>query len=158
TDGGKIVIDDTSGSSAGNLTVADINGGHAAQDLGITGSIAGGTLTGSDVYTISKNFALSEINDGNQMYLTSGNDLQITARDGTVLDIDLNGSKTVDDVLKKVNNATGNSGKVVASLDNGHLVLSDTTGGSGTLTVANLNGANVVNELGLNRTPSGNTL
>jgi flagellar hook-associated protein 2 len=161
--GDKLVLIDTTGSGSGSITVTERNGGRSAADLGLLGTTAGGELQGSSVYNVTGNFRLDRINDGLSLRLTEGQpDLKITLSDAaaTVLDIDINGSVTLNDVVKKINGATGNAGKVSASVTNGRLVLTDTTGGGGpnAFSVANIGGTNVTNVLGLTDAPVGNTL
>jgi len=91
------------------------SGGTTAAQLGIR-SLHAGTL-------------LSELNNGRGVDIVAGRaDLRITAKDGTVYDVNLDGSVTVQDVIDAINAAT--AGTVVASLaasGNG-LRLVDTTG------------------------------
>ncbi len=93
------------------------NGGTTAADLGIR-TLAGSTL-------------LAEMNSGFGVPVDEGT-LDITRRDGSVLNIDLSGSVTVQDVLDKINavdppylqaslNGVGNG---IAILDNPALALS----------------------------------
>ena len=44
-------------------------------------------------------------------------DLKFTLRDGSTFRVSLNGATKVQDILDKINNATGNGGKLVASFD-----------------------------------------
>ena len=88
-DGDRLVLDDTSGGT-GNLIVEDVFGSSTATSLGIEGSVASSTLTGSDIRFVSGATALSLLNDGNGVHIVDGStDLTITARNGTVLQIDL---------------------------------------------------------------------
>ncbi|MDA1212415.1 MAG: flagellar filament capping protein FliD [Planctomycetota bacterium] len=147
---GHFVLTDTSGSTSSNLIVANLSGGKTADDLGIKQSVAANTLAGSDVYSLSSNFKLSLLNDGNGMRLIDNVvDLRVTAKDGTEIDIDLNAAVTIGEVVDAINNHETNAGKVTAALVDGRLTLTDNTGGGGTLAVENLNTASVVDELGL---------
>lgn len=103
-----------------NFQIQDINGSTAANELGI-----------------EANFTLS---DGNTV---TGHDtdprvpatVDVTNRDGNTFTIDVIGSQTVEDVLDRINGAGAG---VVASLNhagNG-LIITDTTGGSGDLTLS----------------------
>jgi len=75
--GDGLVITDTSG-GGGTLTVADGTGDTTATDLGIAGSDAGGTITGSDLFFLSGSTRLSALNDGNGVAIRDGSyDLQI---------------------------------------------------------------------------------
>lgn len=64
---GRFVIKDNAG---GSITVANAPGSSTASSLGIAGTAAG-TLTGSNVYTLSRDTALSSLNDGNGVYIKS---------------------------------------------------------------------------------------
>lgn len=161
--GDKIEIADTTGSTSSNLIVAEKNGGHAAQDLGINKSVATNTLSGNAVYQVTGAFALSRLDDGNGPRFTDNvADIRIQLTDvpATQLNIDLNGAATLGDVINKINNDSHNAGKVTASLVNGHIVLTDNTGGGGSqpLSVTDINGATAVRALGLDQTAVGNTL
>ncbi|MDY7108643.1 MAG: flagellar filament capping protein FliD [Planctomycetota bacterium] len=109
-DGDHLVITDTSG-GAGTLTVTNASGDTTATDLGIAGSAAGDTLTGSGVNYIGNNTALSTLNDGNGVLVRNNvNDLSITARDGVSFDVDLgriDEDITDDTLLADLNNGEG---------------------------------------------------
>lgn len=105
-----LVLTDTSG-GAGSIAVAETAGSTTAADLGIVGNVAGPVLTGTSVHFIGANSALSTLNDSNGV-LTRNNvdDLDITARDGTVIGIDLGRiDLDIDDttLLADLNNGTG---------------------------------------------------
>ncbi|MBI1346812.1 flagellar filament capping protein FliD [bacterium] len=156
---GHFVVEDTTGQTTNNLIISDVNGGHAAADLGIAQSVAGNTLTGSDVFTVTGDFTLSQLNDGGGLRnITGSPELSATLQDGTVLTFDFDGDASLNDVLSTINDHTDNAGKLTASLANGRLVLTDNTTGSGTFSVANLNNSNATDVLGLESTPSGNVL
>ncbi len=160
TQGGRLMLADTSGQTTTNLTVTDLNGGRTGADLGIAQSVASSTLTGADVYQISADVPLSSLNDGNAIRLRSGTaaDLSLTLSNGTNLQIDLDGAKTIGDVIHKINTATNNGGKLTAALTDGRLKLTDNAGGAGTLTVEPLDGTNASKVLGLDAAVSGNEL
>jgi len=162
--GDHLVLADTSGQSLSNLSVADTSGGHTAQDLGIRNSVAAAALTGNSVYQATGSFTLASLNDGNQIRQAAGSQadlrIQLTDLAATTIDVNLDDAATLNDVVKDINTATGNSGKLTASIANGRLVLTDNTGGGGSqpLSVSNINGSSVVSELGLDATASGGTL
>ena len=68
--GDRIVLEDESG-GAGNLIVADVNGGFAAQDLGIAKSIAADHLDGRSLMRLDSSTLLSALNDGNGVALSA---------------------------------------------------------------------------------------
>jgi flagellar hook-associated protein 3 len=93
-------IDVRSRLSGADFTIGE-NGGTTAAQLGIR------------TYTGSTN--LADLNNGIGVPTnvsppdpTKLDQLQITARDGTTLNVDLTGSKTLQDVITRINNATGN--------------------------------------------------
>jgi len=160
---GKLSIEDTTGSALNNLTVANIGTAETATDLGIAQSVAADEIAGSSIFEVVGNFKLSQINDGLGIRTIPNNpNLRITLTDvsATQVDVDLNGATTIQDVINKINNSENNNGKVSAELSNGRLVLHDLTGGggSGPLTVEDINGSSVVSQLGLDSTSIGDTL
>jgi flagellar hook-associated protein 2 len=62
--GNGLVIEDLTG-EAGQLQVADLNGGFAAADLGIRQSVAADRIDGTDLVRLDEGTLLSALNDGN---------------------------------------------------------------------------------------------
>ncbi|NQU75776.1 MAG: hypothetical protein HQ546_05620, partial [Planctomycetes bacterium] len=164
--GDSIVLTDTTALPAGTITVADIGTGQTASDLGIAGSAVDAPLAGSDINYITTQTSLNLLNDGNGIERTSaGADLNITLRDGTLLDVNLYGlvngeditAHTIGDVLDAINNHINNAGKLVASIsdDGNGIKLVDTTGVAGDLIVADASGSYAATQLGLAGTYSG---
>ena len=122
------------------------NGGNTAADLGLQ--------------TMSLSTPLSKLNNGKGVQTAGGAtpDFQITARDGSTFQISVSAAQTVQDVINEINAATG--AKVTASLatTGSGIVLTDTSGGAGTLSVTELNDSSAAGDLGLNVAASGNTL
>jgi flagellar hook-associated protein 2 len=159
TSGGRLVLTDTTGSTSSNLIVAEIGTGTTAADLGIAGSVSADSVTGSEVHYLTGDFTLDQINDGNGIFQVEGlADLRISLQDETTLDIDFDSIFNLTELVSAINDHDDNGGKVTASLTNGRLVVTDSTTGSGTFGVSDLNGASVVEPLGLNNAVSGNTL
>lgn len=78
--GDGLVVADTSG-GGGSLTIANASGDTTATDLGIAGTDAGGTITGTDILYISGGTRLSSLNDGNGVAIREGvYDLEIIAQ------------------------------------------------------------------------------
>lgn len=154
------VLTDTSGGTASNLIVADVNGGQAALDLGLRQSVSSSTLTGDAVYYLTADFPLSQINDGNGLYLLEDAPaLGITLSDGTVLEVSLDKAGSLGDVVNAVNDHEGNGGKVSAALVDGRFELTDLSGGgAGSFTVENLNNTSVLAALGLDVAANGNQI
>ena len=156
---GRIVLLDTSGSTTSNLTITEVNNGSTAQSLGIRQSVASSTLTGDSIYQLDQNFTLDLLNDGLTFRgFTGATDLKMTTADGSTFEVNLDGVTTIKDVLDKINGATGNSGKVTASLENDRFVLTDTTTGAGSLVVEDINNATITKVLGLDPAATGGVL
>lgn len=150
--GDSIVLTDRTGSTSQNLSVQEVGSGTTAADLGLLGSVAAATKTGSDIVRLGNNLQLSNLNDGMGVR-TDGtlDDLRVTLKDGSQIDVKLAGAKTIGDVLTAINTDSQNTGTLVASLSAGgnSLVLTDTSGGGGTLTVSALNGSKSAQDLGI---------
>jgi len=133
-------------SSQGTALSVGENGGTTAAELG--------------VQTMAPTTLLSSLNNGSGVQTAGGStpDFQITARDGTTFQVSISSAATIQDVINDINTATG--GKVTASLatTGSGLVLTDSSGGTGTLAVTAQNNSNAAADLGLNVASSGNTL
>lgn len=160
TRGGALVLNDTSGANANDLSVTDINGGAAAIDLGIAKSVASSTLTGDDVYLLTGEFTLDQINDGNGLrQLNGAPDLRITTADASTFDVDFDDAFSLNDVLSAINDHEDNTGLVSAALVDGHLELTDLSGGSATaFVIEDINSASVIEPLGIGAAAVGNTI
>lgn len=130
--------------SGGQLTIGE-NGGTTASDLGIR-SLDGSALVQS-------------LNGGRGIGTAGGADIRITAKDGSTVDVDLDGCTTVQDIFDRINDAAAAAGVNIAadlaSTGNG-IRISDTTGGAGDLQVKSLNNSFAAEDLGLGR-PSSDT-
>ncbi len=171
-DGDRLVIEDVSG-GGGNLRIENAFGSSTATSLGIAGNSGTGVITGTAINSLSGTTALNALNDGTGVGIRSGvtSDLRITARDGSVHNIRLGqvvdaqnevtraGSSTLQDVIDRIEEDTG--GKVTASIaaDGVSLELTDTTGGGGSLTVAESDaGRTTARDLGILGTTNTDTL
>lgn len=156
----KLVLTDTSG-GGGTLSVQDLNGGSTAKDLGIAGSAAGGTLTGSSINFLSTGTALSALNDGRgvrQRTSASGSDFNVTLADGSSVGVNLNGARTVGDVIKAINAASPSKLKAAIAPGASGITLTDQTTGSSTFSVADVNGSHASQDLGLQNGASGGVI
>jgi flagellin-like hook-associated protein FlgL len=135
-------IDVRSRRSGASLSIGE-NGGTTASQLGIR------TFTGSTT--------LSEFNDGVGVPTEDGFDIEIVARDGTLLEIDLSTATKVGDVIELINTDDQNGGKVLARLaavGNG-IELIDNSGGSADFIVRRVGESRAIEWLGF--TPVGTT-
>ena len=88
-DGDGLLITDNTGSTSSNLIISDLGSSGTATSLGIAGSVAGTTLTGSQINMISSNSRLIALNDGNGVRTSGGTDLKITTKNGDNVNVDL---------------------------------------------------------------------
>jgi len=116
-------------------------GGTTADLLGIR-SLHGQTL-------------LSELNHGRGVRITDGQaDFRILAKDGSTVDVNLDGAAAIQDVLDAINAAAAAAGVALtaslATTGNG-IRIEDATGGAGWLAVERLNYSAAIDDLGLNK-------
>lgn len=152
----------SSGSGALARINADENGidiVSPTQGVRITVANNGGTLaTELGVRSMSPDSPLSQLNFGKGVQTASGPDFRITDRNGATYDIDLASAQTVQDVIDLINTGTG--GNVLASFSsvgNG-IVLTDTTGGTGNLSVQSINFSTAASDLGIAGSVAGSVL
>lgn len=154
--GDSLVLTDKTGQTASNLIVQDVGAGTTAADLGIANSVSASALTGTSVVSLTGSTSLSFLNDNNGVRKApSVPDFQVNLKDGTNFSVDLGGSTTLQNALDLINNNASNGGKLTASISGTHLVLTDNTGGAGTLSVASLNGSNAALDLGIQGSEQG---
>lgn len=129
-----------------NMTIAE-NGGTTATDLGIR--------------SFNPDTLLTELNFGVGVRTVDGSDIRITDSNGVSFEVDLSGLSTVQDVIDAINSAAvaGGAGMVAsfASTGNG-IVLTDTAGGPGTMSLMALNFSSAAADLGLTNPPVGNVI
>lgn len=154
--GDRLILTDKTG-GGGNLIVDNIGNYTTATDLGIKGSTSSSILYGSTINYLTNDTRISLLNDGNGIRFKAGSDFRITTKSGSTIDVDIDGNDvTVGDIIDAINNAPGNAGQVVASLnpDQNGIVLKDTTTGAGVISISPLNSSNAIIDLGLyNVTP-----
>ncbi len=111
-----------------------------------------------DIFTRSRRLdeqvKLADFRDGEGVGSTNaGAELRVWRRDGTTFDVDISGDLTVGDVLRSIDEASGNGGTVTASLaSNGRsFLLTDSTTGSTAFRVESLNSSPANRHLGLDK-------
>ncbi len=89
-DGDHFRLIDTTGQTAANLRVQEVSGGNTAADLGLaTINVAADEAFGQDLLSLYDDLELDRLNDGRGIRLSQGvADLEVTLRDGTVLEVD----------------------------------------------------------------------
>jgi flagellar hook-associated protein 2 len=144
-DGTRIQLTDlTAGGS--NFSVANGVVGTAASDLGLVASTSGATISGGKLASGLRDTLLSSLKGG-QGLGTLGQ-IQITNRNGGTATVDLSTAESLGDVVQAINAAGVSVTASINSARNG-VVLSDTSGGSGHLVVANADGTTTATKLGL---------
>jgi flagellar hook-associated protein 3 len=143
--GNQIDLVDSSTASTTTFRVESLAGNQAAEYLGF---VAQGSA--QSTAPISDTLGNSLLAGGNVL----GNDLKITAADGTELWIDLAGAQTVQDVIDRINNNPANDGvptkqiNARLALTGNGIELVDQTGGAGTLSVSVAEGSTAAQFLG----------
>jgi flagellar hook-associated protein 2 len=106
--GDRIVLADSSGSTGFDLTVSDLDGGRAAEDLGILGGAAANEFEGQDRNNLGGMTPVEMLNNGNGVRTSDfSSDLDITLGDGTNFQVDLSESMKVDTSLSLLNAGSG---------------------------------------------------
>jgi flagellar hook-associated protein 3 FlgL len=125
------------------------------------GEVGGSTATQLGIRTLDSTTLLSDLNGGAGVQTVTGADFRITAADGSIFDVDASGAVTIADLISAINAAASGSGTSVAAglttTGNG-IDLIDSSGGSGQLSVEQLNSSEAMFDLGLATTPTGGVL
>jgi flagellin-like hook-associated protein FlgL len=124
------------------------------QDSGTLLSIGeqGGATAGAlGIRTLALSTPLAQLNFGAGVETVAGADLQITAANGSAFDVDIDPAQTIGAVIDQISAAASTAGIAVqASLaDAGGIRLTDTTGGTGSLSVSRLSNSFAADDLGL---------
>lgn len=138
------LVDLTSG--AGTFSVSSLFGGTTAEDLGLTTAASGGVITGKRRLAGLQTVLLDSLGGGDGLG-TLGL-LDLTDRNGINASVDLSSATTLNDVVQVINSAAVGIVASVNASRNG-IVLTDTTGGSGNLIVANGDATQTADTLGL---------
>lgn len=129
---------------SGTALTVEENGGLLATTLGIR-SLRGET-------------PLSGLNQGRGVHTVDGADLRITTADGTVIEVDLSGAATIQDVLDWLSAAGGGALAVGLAVQGNGIRITDLTAGGGTLTVEAVNESPALRDLGLDVAAAGGVL
>lgn len=154
-----IVLTDTTGQSSNNFRVQDVGDGHSAEDLGIVANSGSASITGTQIGKLSLTTPLSRLNDGRGVAVSTSalaKDLKVTMGDGTEHEVSLMGTKTVGDVITKINSQIGGQGYASIASNGRGISIVDTSVDyddplnpvSDPMTVEALNG-NAASQLGL---------
>lgn len=118
-----------------------ISNGFADADTTPIGTAS--TITISNGGKLDQPKLLEELNDGLGVQRGS---IRITDRDGLTEVIDLSKTITIDDVVDEINQSATS---IVASIEDDHIVFTDTGTGTGTLKVSEVGGGQTAADLGI---------
>jgi len=144
-DGNGLVLEDLL-NAGGNFSITS-DAGSAAADLGIEGSDVTPEITGKRLVSGLRGTLVTSF-QGGQGLGTLGK-IDITDRNGGTAEVDLASAETLEDLIDLIQ---GSAASVTASVNKARsgIVLTDTSGGSGNLIVANnVDGAETATALGL---------
>ncbi|MHC4653153.1 MAG: flagellin [Planctomycetota bacterium] len=144
--------------SGGQMSIGEVGGGMTATELGVR--------------TLATWTRLEDFNNGLGVQIRSGSvdpvtglpdpaadlDFRIIAKDNSVIEVDLAGAETVQDVLDAINNAAGVSGTAVTAdltSDGNGIRITDATVGPDDLVVESMNGSFAISDLGIEGTTAG---
>ena len=136
------LVDLTSG--AGTFAVTSLFDGSAAHDLGLTTTATAGVITGKRRVAGLKTVLLDSLGGG--YGLGTLGTLNLTDRSGATAGVDLSSAQTLQDVVNGINAAGIGVTARVNDARNG-LRLTDTSGGSNNLTIANGDATNTADRL-----------
>lgn len=142
-----LVLTDQTGAALNDFRIAEVGDGHAAADLGILQNAAVPTITGTALGRLKTTTTLDKLNDGRGVnFAATGADFNITTSGGTAA-VTLTGSKTIGDVLTRINTALGANGHADINADGKGISIVDAGGAAAS--VAAVGTATAGSELGL---------
>ena len=142
TGDGIELVDLTAGGNT--FSVSNLFGGSLAEDLGFTDVAVGGVITGERRFAGLKTVLLDRLKGG--VGIGALGTLSLTDRSGAAGNVDLSSAKTLDDVMAAINASSVGIQAKINQTRNG-LTLSDTSGGTGNLIVANGDATNSADAL-----------
>ena len=142
TGDGIELVDLTSGTNT--FSASNLFGGSLAEDLGFTDAAVGGVITGERRFAGLKTVLLDRLKGG--AGIGALGILSLTDRLGAADTVDLSSAKTLDDVIAAINASSVEIQAKINQTRNG-LTLTDTSGGTGNLIVANGDATNSADAL-----------
>lgn len=144
-DGNRLIVTDhTTPVNNGKLTIE----GTAADDLGLDKTSVGGVVTGKRLVAGLGGTLLKSLNGGTGV---DAGKISITNRAGdTAVEVDLSAAETIDDVISAINSAaSGIDVKASINSSGNGILLTDASGGTGSLVVGEVDGGETAAGLGL---------
>ncbi len=150
-DGNGIDLVDLTG-GAETFSVSSIGTGTAAEDLGLTETAVAGNIGGRRLVSGLRDTLLSSLRGGQGVGVLG--DIDITDRQGTgPVTIDLSTAETLDDLVDLINASGSNVTASINEARNG-ITIADTSGGTGTLVVADSGVTTTATALGITNATS----
>lgn len=146
-DGQRIELTDLTTDLGNSFSVVDLNGSKVAADLGLTSTASGETITGRRLLGGLKTSLLSSL--GGTVGLGTLGLVDLTDRGGATASVDLSAAETLDDVISAINGAGIGIQATVNSARNGILFTDITGSTTNNLIIANGDGTNTADKLGL---------
>jgi len=113
------------------------------------GEAGGSTATQLGIRSLAGYTTLAELNGGAGVGTVDGADIRITLHDGTVVEVDLSGAETVQDVIDAINAVAPTTLVAALTGDGNGIELRDTSIGSNDFVVANVNFSTAATDLGI---------
>lgn len=145
SDGRRIELKDLTTGSA-EFKVANGVASTAADDLGLVAEIDGDTISGDRLISGLKDTLLSSLNGGKGFNAIGS--INITDRSGAAATVNLAAAETLGDIIQLINASPAGVTASINAARNG-ITLTDSSGGTGALVVANGDGTNTATKLGL---------
>ncbi len=120
------------------VSVAALNNSPAAEDLGLLGESLGDVWVGDAITDVSSDF-------------------QVTLTNGAVVEFDVGGAESIQDIMAAFNILDDRLAATVSD-DGTAIVVKDTAGGTGHLTIIARNGSTTASDLGIEKVGVGDTL
>lgn len=146
-DGDRIVLTDLTNNTGGTFAVTSTSGGTLAEDLGLTGTAAGATLTSGRLQGGLQSPLLRTLNGGKG--LGTLGEIDLTDRSGATATINLATAETLDDVITAINGAGLGIRAEINASRNGLQIVDTTDLTTSNLIVANGDANNSATKLGI---------
>jgi len=142
---------------SGATTIGDVKTAIEAAGLSLSVSTSRGRLVVTDASTGESETKIEEVGVGTTAAALG---LAGSSTTGSITGKDIYFIKTVGDVLRVINSAAGNDGKLVASISSSGagITLTDTTSGANPFQVSALNGSMAAEDLGILGAASGGAI
>ncbi len=146
-DGDHIVLTDLTSDNGGTFAVTSTAGGTLAEDLGLTGTAAGGALTSDRLQGGLQSPLLRTLNGGRG--LGSLGEIDLTDRSGATATINLAAAETLDDVITAINGVGLGIRAEINASRNGLQIVDTTDSSTSNLILADGDANNTATKLGI---------